>query len=1129
MSERSFVEKPFLEQLAALGWHIVDQGTGVPTDPTKSLRTSFREVILPDLFRDSLHAINQTDQGQPWLTDKQISDLQNELLSPPANSLVEANEAVLKLLYRTQVDSNEVTGEQFPNVKLIDFEHPERNHFVAISQFRVETPGAGKGFIIPDIVLFVNGIPLVVIECKDTNDFTANPMPEAFQQLMRYSNQREETQLAGLREGEPRLFYTNQLLIRTCGDQADFGTITATDEEFFFPWKDIFPEVHREFSPPLGHIRQQETLIQGMLPKETLLDLIRTCSVFMDAGTKRVKVMARYQQYRAVCKIIDRLRNGTTTEERSGVVWHTQGSGKSLTMVFVIRKIRMCDDLKDYKICLINDRKDLEKQLGETAELTGEKVTYIASSADLKEKLKGQASNLNMVMIHKFQENSGRDLPDYLDDMLSDLPVFASMGLVNASERVLLLIDEAHRTQSGDLGDSMSEGFPNAPRLAFTGTPLIIVKDQKTTTQRFGDYIDKYKLQDAVDDKATVQILYEGKTADTAINEKSKFDEKVDELAQDYVTSQMRKSENVEFVRKIAQRENRTFDDLMKELSADEVEALKKKWGTSGDIFEAEQRIEAIAADMVQHYIENILPNGFKAQVVCSTKMATVTYKKFIDKAIAERLADEQTKPEWTGDPKLQASEDSSKYRNEELCRKIAFLKTAVVVSSEGTNERAIITEARKHGQSIDAVENFKRKFNYDDPEKINTGVAFLIVCDMLLTGFDAPIEQVMYIDKKVKDHNLLQTIARVNRVAKGKARGYIVDYIGLTDHLRDALSIYGADDQKDLNEGMKDITSEIPVLEARYRRLVQLFEDLGVADIEPWVKQEIPDPQRTWDILEHAVESMQDLKQRANFEVYLKKFLQSMDIILPNSAANPFKIPAKRFGYLLVKVKDRYKDDTLNISGSGEKVRRLIHEHLISLGINPKIKPVELMSPEFIRELEQNRSPKAKASEMEHAIRKHCKVHLDEDPVLYKTLSEKLEALIKQHREDWDELYRSLFDLRAEAEAGRKDEKDPRSGPFYDLIGMIAFGTSGVPMDYREIVEGLTHQILEKLKRLIGIINFWSNPPEVSKLKGELSDLLLYSDVDEIVEKSDKIVAEIAALAKVRHRNIMEGGDPAS
>jgi type I restriction enzyme R subunit len=267
----------------------------------------------------------------------------------------------------------------------------------------------------------------------------------------------------------------------------------------------------------------------------------------------------------------------------------------------------------------------------------------------------------------------------------------------------------------------------------------------------------------------------------------------------------------------------------------------------------------------------------------------------------------------------------------------------------------------------------------------------------------------------------------------------------------------------------------------------------------------------------------MDDLKQRANFEVYLKKFLQSMDIVLPNVAANPYKVPTKRFGYLLAKVKDRYKDDTLNISGAGEKVRALINEHLVSLGIDPKIEPVELMSPRFIKELEKNQSAKAKASEMEHAIRKHCKVHLDEDPALYQKLSEKLEALIRKYKNDWDELYRHLFDLRSEAEAGRKGEKDPRSGPFHDLIGRIAFGKDGVPADHAATVAGLlVAQVLEKLKRTIGIINFWGNAPEVSKLKGELSDLLLFSNVEEIVGKSDKAVTEITALAKVRHEDIL-------
>lgn len=1124
MSEYSFVEKPLLDQLAALGWQIIDQGQGIPTDRTKSLRTTFREVILKGIFDDNVRAINTTKNGKPWLTDKQLDELYDDLIQQSASSLVETNEAVLKLLFRSQVDVNELTGEQYPNVKLIDFEHPERNHFLAINQFRIDTPGAGRGFIIPDIVLFVNGLPLVVIECKDANQFTSNPMFEAFQQLMRYCDQREETKLAGLREGEPRLFFTNQILIRTCGDKADFGTITSTDEEFFFPWRDIHPEKYRTYTPPLGQVRPQEILIQGMLPKETLLDLVRTCTVFMDVGKVRAKIVARYQQHRAVCKIIDRLRTGKTPAKRSGVIWHTQGSGKSLTMVFVIRKLRMCDDLKDFKVCLVDDRKDLETQLGDTAQLAGETVTFIASSQELKDQLRTDSSNLNMVMIHKFHENPNRDLPDYLENVLS-IPKYESFGIVNQSERILLMIDEAHRTQAGDLGDNLFEAFPNATRLAFTGTPLIVVKDKDKTIDRFGPYIDKYKLQDAVADGVTVQIVYEGKTVDSAVSHKSEFDQKVDDLAKQHVESQMRKADNKETLLKIAKRENRLFDDLVQERTAEEILKLKAKWGTNDDLFEAEPRIKEIANDLVDHYIANLLPNGFKAQVVCSSKLAAVRYGRFIDEAVAERLAQEQAKPTWQAQPEDLTEEDRPKYRDDELCKQIAFLKSAVVVSSEGTNERAIVTEARKHAQQMDAVENFKRKFDYDNPEKVNTGIAFLVVCDMLLTGFDAPVEQVMYIDKKVKDHNLLQTIARVNRIARGKTRGYIVDYIGLTKHLKAALSIYAADDQKDLEGSLKNIADEVPVLEARYRRLLHLFKEKMVAKIEEFVQQKIKLPAAELAVLEQAVTILEDLATRTNFEVFLKQFLQSMDIILPNLEASPYRIPAKRFGYILAKAKERYKDDTLNISGAGEKVRKLIDEYLVSLGINPKIPPVELLSPRFIEQLEKDKTPQAKASEMEHAVRKHCKVHFDEDPVLYETLSEKLEAAILKYKENWEALYQELFALRQEVVAGRRDEPEgvsKKAAPFYDLIGKIAFGSSGVPPDHAEQVKQLVNNLLDKLHRTIGIINFWGNAPEVSELKGELSDLLVLSNIDAIADKSDKIVTEITNLAKVREKDIL-------
>ena len=221
MSEYTEVEQPFLQQLKALGWEIIDQGQEIPSDPTRSHRASFRQWLLPDVFTKAVASLNQGARGHTWLTDKQLVDLQEQVLRQPNRTLLEANEAVQKLLFKAQVDTNEETGEQDPVVKLIDFDTPANNHFLAINQFRIDTPGCVKQFIIPDIVLFVNGIPLAVVECKKGGPTCANPMAEAFVQLQRYMNRREDTARQGLKEGEPRLFHSNLLLIRSSGMEAD--------------------------------------------------------------------------------------------------------------------------------------------------------------------------------------------------------------------------------------------------------------------------------------------------------------------------------------------------------------------------------------------------------------------------------------------------------------------------------------------------------------------------------------------------------------------------------------------------------------------------------------------------------------------------------------------------------------------------------------------------------------------------------------------------------------------------------------------------------------------------------------------------------------------------------------------
>jgi type I restriction enzyme R subunit len=1079
MSEYSEVEQPFLQQLAAQGWTVIDQGSGISQAAGASLRASFRQWLLPEVFDTAVRAINTGGEGagsaKSWLTDRQLDDLRGQLLRQPRRTLLEANEALQSLLFKAQVDVNEQTGELDPVVRLIDFHKPENNQFHAINQFRIDTPGCVKAFIIPDIVLFVNGIPLAVVECKKGSETCANPMQEAFVQLQRYMRRRPQTQAAGLKEGEPGLFHSNLLLIRSSGLEADYGTITSGDEHFH-AWKTLYPQddAARE------GMNAQQQLIAGMLTRPNLLHILRTCSVFMDTdGGPRVKVVCRYQQLRAACKIMARLRSGGTAMERSGVVWHTQGSGKSLTMVFLARMLRASRDLSDYKIVLVNDRQDLEAQLGETATLIGGRVNVIESRQGLRQHLASSSSDISMVMVHKFQEHRqtlSNTVAEALGSYLA-MPSGKTFGVVNASERIILMIDEAHRTQSSDLGDNLFEAFPNAARVAFTGTPLITERHgERKTHKRFGEYIDTYRLMDAVNDGATLQILYEGKTADSALNEKHAFDE--------------------------------AFEDLFRDRSEDELLAIKKKYGATGDILEAENRINAIARDLVGHYIDNILPNGFKAQVVCHSKLACVRYQAGIEAALAERIAQAQA----------QDAPDAA------LLKRLRFLKTAVVVSSDGTNEAAYLTQARKQAARMNAVANFCRGFDLDDPDKAYTGIAFLIVCDMLLTGFDAPIEQVMYIDKKLREHTLLQAIARTNRVKKGKQRGYIVDYIGLAHHLTDALTLYAASDElQELHDGMQNITSELPVLEERYQRLLQHFAALGVKGIKAFVTGALPGLDAEAAVVHEAVKALKNEKQRADFEVYLKKFLMSLDIILPHASAQPYRVPARRLAYILQVTKERYKDASLDLGNAGEKVKALINEHLISLGINPKVEPVELLAEDFLEKLAAHAgtNSEAKASEMEHALRKHCTVHHDEDPAFYKRLSEKVNALIEKHHDQWDLLADKLAELRTEAVAGRQQGEDGMSKEattFFDHIVQVGFASGSVQEGDKPTFKALMQTTVDILQETIASIDFWHNPDKQKRVRGLLKTEITKAGIEELKQNRERVAVEVMKLAKNRH-----------
>ena len=1065
MAEYTNVEKPFLDKLRTLGWNVIDQGIGIPHEPEKSLREDFKQVVLGETFKNAIRKINKTDDGREWLTEKQLDEVLREMTAFSGKSLHEANKEIHNLLLKgTRADKNELTGEMNPLVRLVDYKDWANNDFTAINQFRLLTPGAARTGIIPDIVLFLNGLPVVVVEAKDFD--VAEPLSEAFIQISRYSNTREDDY--GLREGEERLFHYNIFSIITHGREARVGTISA-EFDFYNNWVDIFPEEYKTIDFPPDEIRQ-EVLICGMLNREILVDILKHFTMFKNTDEgKEIKIVARYNQYRAAGKTIKSLLEGDTPTTRGGVIWHTQGSGKSLTMVFLIKKIRSNENLRDLKIIFVVDRKDLEKQLSETASLTGEPVRIVDRRSALRE-LADDTNDVNMVMIHKFlDDNQNLSAQSLLDAGL--VPQFKPFDLINQSERILILIDEAHRGQGGDMGDNLFTAFPKATRVGFTGTPLLTERHKLKTHERFGGFIDFYKFDTAIKDRATLEIKYIGKVSRDELDDKEKFDSE--------------------------------FEDMFKQRTEAERLEIQRRYGTFIAYLESKERIKAISKDIINHFYDDILVNGFKGQVVASSIVAAVRYKYELEKAIAEKVDEQKGLPDV----------------DKEKLDKLKNLKVAAIVSSLGNNEPGFISQARREAKEWNAVESFKKDYDTDKPE---TNIGLICVCDRLLTGFDAPVEQVMYLDKSLREHDLFQAITRVNRTKKGKTFGLIVDYFGVTKHLADALDIYTDKDKEELSdflETFRDINKEIPVLEARYKRLIDLFNDRNLTDIENFLTQKIADDNREFEFAEEILEATENVRFRAELLVYSKSFYDSLDLLFNVPAVNEFWIIAKRLGYLLWRIKERYKDETMDLKFASEKVRKLIDRHLESLGIDMKIPTVSILSPEFTTGVEKlNKTPRARASEMEHAIRHHIKVNLNNDPALYKRFKDKLEAILNAYQDKWDDIVVELSGLREDILKGRPDDEiegiTKIQAPFFEILKDAVT----VPNETNiEETKNLTLLIFPFIQETASINNYWQKKTEIIKTQGEIEQELYFSLVPGLSERCAELTTELMKLAKTK------------
>jgi type I restriction enzyme R subunit len=1046
LDERNHVEKPLLDQLAGLDWEIIDLDN--KQHPSDSFRENFAEVVMLPVLREQIKIIND------WLEDDQVEEVVKQLAANfPGVGLIQNNRHVFTLLLEnTSVSENRRTGEKSPTVRFIDFTHRDNNRFIAVCQLKVRVLGT-ENHIVPDIVLFLNGLPVAVIECKSPK--VKDAISEAIDQLMRYSEQR-----GAKGEGSAPLFYYNQIVVATCRQEAKFGTITTHSEKYFYRWADPYPRTVDDLEHGMSGPNDQQRLVAGMLDRDNLLDLIRTFTLFStNEKGETIKIVGRYQQFRAVKLAVKRLLTGQSPRERSGIIWHTQGSGKSLTMMFMVREMYRHASLSHWKVVFVTDRTQLEGQLTETSQSIGFTVKVAESINKLKELLRSDSSDLVMAMIHKFRE---ADLTETFPEL-------------NASPHILVMTDEAHRSQYAMLGANLDKGIPNAARIGYTGTPI------DKTERVFGDYIDKYTMRQSIDDGVTLEIVYEGRTHNAEVADQLGMDSAFADVFSDY-----------------------NLKERMEILG----------YGSRDAYLEAEPTIAAKAKDMVTHYLTHVFPNGYKGQVVATSREAAVRYKKHIDNALAEAIAGlEQANP---------------KKLDLDLLKR---MKTDVIISGNHNDlpHLKAFSDQSKHEASI---KSFKMAFGSEE-EGVTGDMGILIVNNMLLTGFDAPVEQVMYLDKVIVAHNLLQAIARVNRVSGvGKDKGFVVDYVGIGHHLKKAIDTYDEREQTEVMNALSFPEEELRELAASHRAIMALLKKHGLTDLN--------DHDAFFDLF-------YDEDLRFDYMLAFKELTKCLNLVFPARQALDYMADYQALAGINVLAGKHFCDARLSMKGIPPKLRGITDEYLKSRGIEVKIEPISILDADFQKQVDKRSRTKTKAAEVEHAIRHHLDVELDDDPDLQASFADALAAIFKEFRDNWNKIYVELEKLRARIiNAG----KEPTYGlhrkkqmPLFRMFKREIFGeifekgAGAVPAGSPGVAEGmfaddkisrlvdLTQQVFLVMERELKLTGFWESIPARNKLRAEIQRILLapeFSKLPGLIMNRAHIISRIMEIAEKNNDAIL-------
>ena len=1021
--EASSSQIPALLQLINLGYDYI------PRNEVNNHRESKSQYILHDIAKKALRNINED-----IISDKSIDEALYALEKTKLDDgMVKASEDVYSNLLGGVSVPEIINGKKTsPQLKFIDWQTPENNVYHVVAEFEIEEDQNRR----PDIVLFVNGIPFAVIECKKASV----PVDEAVYQMIRNQKYAQT----------PKFFLFPQILIASNINEIKYGTM-QTPFEFYSVWKekdapaDYETKVLENINKPIAEnivlqicrdlrrkdyahyakksLSAQDLGIYALLSPARLLDLVRNFIIY-DNGIKKI---TRYQQYFAIKKTLQKIKNfDENGKRRGGLIWHTQGSGKSLTMVMLVKNL--IEEVKNPRVIVVTDRTDLDIQIRDTFAACNIKkgVVQATSCKNLLELIEHNPQDVITTLVHKFDKPT-----DFVDN----------------DNNIFVLIDEAHRTQSGDANMMMNKILPRACQIAFTGTPLMkkvpdrLVGKEMSKSQsieKFGGLIDEYTISEAEKDGAVLPLIYQGRFVD----------QKVDKIADKF------------------------YERLAGHFSESERKDFAKKCISSSVLEETSQRIEMIALDVNDHFVKNFQNTGLKGQLVAPSKYAAVMFKQALDLLgeiraeviISDTLADEG-KDDTLSEHKKIVTDYMAKQKH--------------LYGSIESREKQIIRDYKKN------------------PD----GCELLIVVDKLLTGFDAPCDTVLYLAKQLKDHNLLQAIARVNRVYDGsdgkqsKTAGLIVDYSKNAKNLKSALELFSHYDPQDIDRALLDTDSQINLLNSIYDRLHAAFKD-------------IKDKQNTNDYVEYLKNHE---KIREDFYNDVNKFIKQFSVCyslydfynkVDTDKLLEYKKDLKRF-IEIKKTTQLSLAEKVDFSKYKDQIMKLLDKYVTAKDVEVLSKEISLSDMrEFNQYIEDDKnglSDKSKADAILAQTKKVIKERYEQDEAFYGKFSELIDKILQELKQAKKEDLAALLAQAKECQKSvteyedsdipKKLRKNKIYHPFYRNIRKFFKSDE---KDYSQIVEDIV-QIIKAHK----IVDFQNNTSVKREIFFAIEDYL-FDEVDE-------------------------------